>query len=135
MQVAGVVVINSPAQGFQEGSGAHKIVDPNQLFLERAHESLRVRIAFGVGVAGKGLVDAHDPAGRHETQRRRLAAVVGHQIEATPTRPLRELMIHRLIQGGQPVPGPGPQSGVVPHDLLCVPVQQSPHIPSRSLRS
>jgi len=65
VQVFGVVANDPSCQGIQEAAGTRKLINPDQLLLQRTHEPLGIRIALGVQVASEGLIDAHDPADSH----------------------------------------------------------------------
>jgi hypothetical protein len=98
-------------------------VEPDQLLLQGPQEALGVGVALGVVVAREGLADAERGAGAHEGDRGRLAAVVGHQVDAPAFDAVRELAVDGAVERDQPVPGASLQAGVVPDHLLGVPVE------------
>jgi hypothetical protein len=60
----------------------------------------------------------------HQSERGRLATVITPQAQCRVPRAVENLAVHGPVQGRQPVLRGAPQAGVVPHDLLRLPVQE-----------
>jgi hypothetical protein len=107
--------------GFQGGDQRRRtgpFLEPKALFLESAYTTRSVGVALGVVIAGEGLMHPQRAARPHERHRGGLTTVVAHQREALPARAVRELTVHRHVQGLQPLLRRTPEAGMVADDLL-----------------
>lgn len=130
-----VIVVGNPTfECSDQVIGAGPFLQPEALFFEGAHHPLGVRIALGVIVAGKRLLNPQGRACLHERHRSGLTAVVTHQKHTLAPSPVGELAVHRHIQGGQPLPGRTGHASIVAHNLFSVPIQDQDNInPAKAL--
>jgi hypothetical protein len=106
-------------------------VQPEVFRFQRADHPFGIRIALGVVVAGKYLVDSQAIAGVPECHRGGLTAILTHQAQPLPAGSLRALAIDRPVQGHQPLLGRASQANLVPHDLFAVPIEPHDDVPPK----
>ncbi len=123
MPIACVVPLNPGSERLLQLPRAGPLTAPEQLFLQRPYQAFRIRVALRVVVAGKGLRDPQRGTRLHERHRRRLTAVLTHEVESVVPASVRELALHRLIQRDEPVGCLGLEARIVANDFLRVPVQ------------
>jgi hypothetical protein len=118
-----VVVCNPDVQRTDNGQRMDPLLQPEAFFCECPHDSLGIRVAFGIVIAGEGLQNPQGAAGLREGQRGWLAAVVTHQGQALVSSSLGKPAAYRHVQRCQAMPSGPRHTSVIPADLFRVPIQ------------
>ena len=110
-----------------------EIVYPEQVFLDRADHTLRVRVALRVAVACEDMPEPEGLLVLRERLRGRLAAVVAdnrrnQKVRVGTVDPVGELHVHGLVHGPYPVGRPAGRGGLRREELLAPPVEDDMHI-------
>jgi len=118
-----VVVLDPRSEGTDSGERPGPLMPPEVLLFQRAPHPLGVGIALRIVIAREGLMNAQRVARPPACHRGGLTAVVAHQAQAVAPDPLRNLVVHGQVQGGQPGLRGGAQGRMVSHDRLGLPIE------------